>query len=79
MIEIARNLQQLNPKAALHVFFIDSAPESIQEIAMQLGDGNDNVEINILRYLFSITDVKVSFGSYDGHFFTNDIFSFLNS
>lgn len=58
-IEIARHLQQEKPEAKLNMFFIDSAPTFIQNVLVQLGESNKDLEMNILRSIFNINDLKV--------------------
>lgn len=58
MLEIAKKLKEKRNDIHLQLFFIDSAPTIIQEALMQLGEVSD-YEVNILRNIFDITDVKV--------------------
>lgn len=58
MLEIAKILQDRKPNVDLHLFFIDSAPQTAQEAIMQLGEAID-YEVNILRNIFNINDIEV--------------------
>lgn len=58
MLEIAKKLKERRDDVQLQLFFIDCAPTIIQEALIQLGEDSD-YEVNILRNIFDITDVKV--------------------
>lgn len=64
MLEIARKLQERKGNVSIHLFFIDSAPSIVQEAIVQLGETTE-YEINILRAIFDIHDVKVSITKLD--------------
>lgn len=56
-VEIARILHRL--KASLHLYFVDSAPSTIQAAIKHLGDDKIEREVNLLSRILKINDVKV--------------------
>lgn len=56
-VEIARILHRL--KASLHLYFIDSAPNTILAAAKHLGDNEIEREVNLLSRVLKINDLKV--------------------
>lgn len=58
MLEIAIKLQERRKNVQLHLFFVDSAPQIAQAAIVQLGEQTD-YEVNILRAIFDINDIKV--------------------
>ncbi|KAJ8961708.1 hypothetical protein NQ318_021308 [Aromia moschata] len=62
-IEIARLLHDL--KASIHLFFIDSAPNTLQAILKPVGDDTAEAEISLLTTVLKINDIKVLKGLKD--------------
>ncbi|CAG9823792.1 unnamed protein product [Phaedon cochleariae] len=56
-IEIARILHKQN--ASLHLFFVDSAPNRIQQALKELGETSNDQSLNFLRRVFDINDSEV--------------------
>lgn len=66
-MEIARELNAQKKNVKLHLFFINSAPTTIQKEILQLGEDTD-FEVNILRTIFQIHELEVSIFHYDFFF-----------
>ncbi|KAJ8967373.1 hypothetical protein NQ314_002933 [Rhamnusium bicolor] len=56
-IEIARILHKLN--TSIHLFLIDSAPNTLQAAIKHLGEDKRDMEINLLSRVLKINDAKV--------------------
>ncbi|KAJ8980787.1 hypothetical protein NQ317_004788 [Molorchus minor] len=56
-IEVARILHEL--KASIHLFLIDSAPQTLQAAIKHLGEDKMEIEINLLSRILKINDTKV--------------------